>query len=622
MLGALTISLTLGLAPLHSFAAGPHDWLMDGKPYLVRSGEMHYARVPRAYWKDRFLRLRSLGLNTVCTYVFWNLHEPEPGEFDFRGQNDIAEYVREAQAAGLNVILRPGPYVCAEWEWGGYPYWLANVPGMQIRQNNPQFLAATGKWLDRLGKELAPLTVNNGGPIILCQVENEYGSFGGDHAYMEAIHRQLHHAGFDCQLYTADGSGHDSLEAGTLPDLPAAINFGGGAPGQFANLAKFRSIGPRMNGEFWCGWFDHWGDRHHTAGIAGEVRDLEWMLDRGDSVNLYMAHGGTSFGYMQGANASGAHGYEPDTTSYDYDAPFAEDGTLTKKFWAFREVFKKHLNPGETIPEPPADSPHIAIPTIELTEVARLLEQLPKPIQSERPLSFEELHHPYGAVVYTSSSSVSGSSTIQIRGLQDRAWAGGKQFLSYRFDRASGLDRNDIHLGGLYGQPEAITIAVESQGRINFSRSLLKERKGFVEALADGKPIVGWNIYPLDLDHPNRLHYRRLPKRSSGLFTTFGSPGPAGPMVYRGSFTLNAVGDTYLRFSGDSDGFIWVNGHNLGRWDAAGPQQALYCPASYLRVGRNEIHVFDMHGMGAMGTVVTSGTKPIFETPPTTGQGV
>ena len=634
---ALAALLTTAHSPTHTFTAGPDSWLMDGKPYLVRSGEMHYPRVPRAYWVDRMKRVKAMGLNTICTYVFWNFHETEPGKYDFKGDHDVAEYVREAQRQGLNVILRPGPYVCSEWEWGGFPYWLANIHGIQIRQNNPAFLRASARWLDRLGKELAPLTVKHGGPIILCQVENEYGSFGNDHVYMEAIHRQLLHAGFDCQMYTADGSGSSMLEGGTLPDLPSAINFGGGAPGEFANLAAFRKTGPRMNGEFWCGWFDHWGEQHHTSNGQGEARDLEWMLSRGDSVNLYMAHGGTTFGWMQGANSGGPNHYEPDTTSYDYDAPISEDGTLTKKFWLFRDVFKKHLNPGETVLDPPADNPHIRIKEIWFDGYANLLEQLPHPIVSDRPLSFEELHHPYGLVVYAPLEALKEDGPISFTDLQDQAYVcSGYWWEDGLSSRARGVRSVNFTAAG---SPNSLMIAVEHLGRINFSRALLKERVGFTGATVNGNPVRGWKIYPVDLEDPGRYKYRSRP--------SFGSSSPTCTLrMFRGRFILKQVGDTYLHVRNDrlaagdppdapgdpiatlpqESGSIWVNGHNLGRWASEGPQQTLYCPASFLKVGTNEIYVLNQ-AASSYGVAVTGYVAPAFGPagtlePNSTGQGV
>src|SRR5579863_1540562 len=310
-----------------------------------------------------------MGLNTVETYVFWNLHEPSPGVFDFSGQNDIAEFIREAQQEGLFVILRPGPYVCAEWEFGGYPAWLLHEPGMEVRSANPAFIAATSRWLHRLGQELAPLQSANGGPILAVQVENEYGSFGSDHDYMEQIHHLLVDSGFDkAMLYTADGA--DELANGSLPELPAVINFGSGeAKKEFAKLDKLRPNAPRMCGEYWDGWFDHYGDKHHVTDGAAEAAELRWMLEQGYSVNLYMFHGGTSFGWMNGANSNGTN-YEPDTTSYDYDSPVSEGGELSPKFNLFRDVIRQAT--GIAPPEPPAPTPVKSRPDVELSNAASL----------------------------------------------------------------------------------------------------------------------------------------------------------------------------------------------------------------------------------------------------------
>ncbi|HSU67635.1 MAG TPA: beta-galactosidase family protein, partial [Tepidisphaeraceae bacterium] len=314
-------------AATHSFGVTGDQFLLDGKPFQILSGSMHYPRVPRPYWRDRMRKARAMGLNTLCVYVFWNAHEQRPGEFDFSGNLDIKAYIQTAQEEGLWVILRPGPYVCAEWEFGGLPWWLLKDPNMRVRTAYPGFVEAAGKYLHRLGEELAPLQITRGGPIVLCQVENEYGSFGSDHAYMQAIRKMIIDNGFDVTLYTSDGPG--LLEKGTLPGLVATINFGAGedAAAQFSRLAQFRKNGPRMCGEYWDGWFDHWGETHHQVPTKTVTQGLEWMLSRGISVNLYMFHGGTTFGFMPGANQSKQ--YQPDITSYDYDAPLNEAGRPT-----------------------------------------------------------------------------------------------------------------------------------------------------------------------------------------------------------------------------------------------------------------------------------------------------
>ena len=333
----------------HTFGYAGEHFLLDGKPFVITSGEMHYPRVPQPYWRDRMRKMRALGLNTLCTYVFWNLHEPEPGKFDFIGNLDVAEYIRAAQGEGLWVILRPGPYVCSEWDFGGLPSWLLSAPDLKVRTTDPRFLEAAAKYMKRVGEQLAPLQITRGGPLIMVQVENEYGSFGGDHDYMNAIRRIIRDAGFEVTLYTADGPEKSMLEGGTLPDLPAAINFGQGVPSaEFAKFAGFRQGVPRMCGEYWAGWFDHWGERHRTTSPEGAAQGLDWMLSRGISANVYMFHGGTSWGFMSGANFDG--NYQPDVSSYDYDAPLDEAGRPTRKFFLMRETIEKYLPAGSQLP--------------------------------------------------------------------------------------------------------------------------------------------------------------------------------------------------------------------------------------------------------------------------------
>jgi beta-galactosidase len=304
---------------------------------------MHYSRMPREYWLDRLKKARAMGLNTIETYVFWNLHEPQPGAFDFGGSLDVAEYIRLAQAQGLNVILRPGPYVCSEWDFGGLPAWLLRDPDMKVRTKDPQFLAAADHYLMRLGQELAPLQASRGGPIVMVQIENEYGSFGKDKEYMQHMRESLMRAGFrESLLYTADGP--PELASGTLPGVLAVANFGPGETRHaFETLERFEPGRPLMTGEYWDGWFDSWGGKHARTDTARQVSELEWMLSQGYSLNLYMFHGGTTFGFMNGANLNTDTGntYAPQTTSYDYDAPLDEAGRPTKKYFLFREAIAR-----------------------------------------------------------------------------------------------------------------------------------------------------------------------------------------------------------------------------------------------------------------------------------------
>src|SRR5215471_6563436 len=372
----------------HTFGIQGDQFVLDGKPFQIISGEMHYARIPREYWRDRLKKARAMGLNTVSTYVFWNAHEPWPGVYDFTGSLDAATFIRMAQEEALYVILRPGPYSCAEWDLGGFPAWLFADPNIVLRSTDEKFMKPAERWLKRLGQELAPLQLAHGGPIIAVQVENEYGSFGNDKAYVKRIYEALKSAGFgDSLLFTADGG--DQLAGGTLPDVHAAVNFGpGNAKSDIAKLQKFRPGRPVLNGEYWDGWFDHWGEHHHGTDANQQAQEIDWMLSQGYSVNLYMFHGGTSFGFMSGANWD-HQTYEPDVTSYDYDSPLSESGELTKKYFAFREIIAKHRR-GTKIPDPPQPQPVIEIPEFPLDSgVAPLWNLIVPRERIERPRNME-----------------------------------------------------------------------------------------------------------------------------------------------------------------------------------------------------------------------------------------
>ncbi len=401
-----------------SFQAKDGRFLLDGKPFQIISGEMHYPRIPRAYWRARFRMAKAMGLNTISTYVFWNEHEPQPGVYDFTGQRDVAEFIREAQSEGLYVILRPGPYVCAEWEWGGYPAWLLKQHGIVVRSTDPKFMQPARRWLLRLGKELAPLQIGNGGPIIAVQVENEYGSFGDDHQYMEQIHRDLVDAGFTkALLYTADGP--EQVPKGSLPELPAVVNFApGNAKHAFETLHQLRPAGPIMAGEWWDGWFDHWGGPHHTTDAKAEADELSWILSQGDSINIYMFHGGTSFGWMNGANQDNAP-YGPDVTSYDYDAALDESGRPTAKYFLFRDAIARAT--GNPAPPVPDVDPPIALPPVRFGESAPLWASLPKPVHSENVLTMEDLNQAYGYILYRTTVDGPVSGDLALDELHDYA---------------------------------------------------------------------------------------------------------------------------------------------------------------------------------------------------------
>jgi beta-galactosidase len=582
----------------HTFAVSGHQFLLDGKPFQIIAGSMHYTRVPRADWRDRFRKARAMGLNTITTYVFWNVHEPRPGVYDFQGQNDIGEYIREAQQEGLYVILRPGPYICAEWELGGYPSWLLKDPAMVLRGSDPEYLAAVQTWFHRLGQEISPLLLQNGGPILAVQLENEYGSFGDDHAYMEAVKQDLLRNGMGAPvLYTADGP--EQLPRGSLPELPAVINFGpGDARRAFATLERLRPDGVRMTGEYWDGWFDHWGEPHHVTNGEREAAELSWMLQQGYSVNLYMFEGGTSFGWMNGANSNGSN-YEPDTTSYDYDAPLDERGQPRQKYFLFRDVIRQAT--GVTPPPVPAGTAARTFPIAARFESASLWRNLPTPIRTNKLLTMEDLDQAYGYILYRTGLDAGEGGTLVVDGLHDYAQVYVNQELVGTLDRRLNQSRLEVPVLQAAG---TLDILVENTGRVNYTKVIRDERKGIVGSLTiGGKAPRLWEIYSLPMDHLSSLRF--LPEPCTG------------PCFYRTQMRVRHAADSWIDTQALHKGELWLIDRPLGRFWSIGPQFTLYAPASWLHSGNNAVTFFDLTGNNQDQLKTVS--APIFQRAPATG---
>ncbi len=578
-------------APTHTFTVSGKQFLMDGKPYQILSGEMHYPRVPRAYWRDRFQKARAMGLNTITVYVFWNAHEAKPGVYDFSGQNDIAEYIREAQQEGLNVILRPGPYICGEWELGGYPSWLLKDPTLVLRSDDPKYTAAVHTWFMRLGQEIKPLLLKNGGPIIAVQLENEYGSFGDDKAYLEELKKELHESGMgDSLIYTADGP--EQLPKGSLPELPAVINFGtGDAEKAFAMLAKERPDGPQMSGEYWAGWFDHWGEKHHETDGNKEAAEYRWMIEHGYSVSMYMFHGGTSFGWMNGANSNGKD-YQPDTTSYDYDAPLDEKGEPRAKFYGFQKAIAEVTK--TTPPALPKPMPREAFPIEKTMLSASLWKNLPRPVSSKKLLTFEDLDQAYGYVLYRAKLEAGDGGKLVLGGLHDYAQVYVDQKLVGTADRRLGTDT--VELPKL-DHAAMLDILVENSGRVNYTKVIRTERKGLTGTVTlDGKEPQSWEIYSLPMDKVTALPFKAEPC--------------SGPCFYQVQMDVKTPADTYLDTRGLHKGFVWLGSQPLGRFWSVGPQFALYTPGPWLHAGNNAITIFDL--MGDANEKLQTTKEPIF----------
>ncbi|KAF1722767.1 glycoside hydrolase family 35 protein [Pseudoxanthomonas wuyuanensis] len=590
-------SLIIALAPIAPvdgiaadawpvFSTQTTHFTRDGEPYQIVSGAIHFQRIPREYWKDRLQKARALGLNTVETYVFWNLVEPRRGEFDFTGDNDIAAFVREAAAQGLNVILRPGPYVCAEWEAGGYPAWLFAVPGMRVRSRDPRFLAASGAYLQAVAEQVRPLLNGNGGPIIAVQVENEYGSYDDDHAYMQANRDLFVQAGFGkALLFTSDGA--DMLANGALPDTLAVVNFAPGeAKSAFGKLEKFQPDRPRMVGEYWAGWFDHWGKPHASTDASQQAEELEWMLRQGHSVNLYMFIGGTSFGFMNGANLQGnpSDHYAPQTTSYDYDAALDEAGRPTPKFALFRDAIARAT--GVQPPPLPAPLRFSALPKATLRESASLWDNLPAPIASDTPLPMEAYGQDYGYILYRTTVTGPRKGDLYLGEVRDYARVYLDRKLAGSVERR--LQQVSLTLDVPAGE-HTLDVLVENSGRINYGPRMADGRAGLVDpVLLDGEQLLDWQAFPLPMRSPDSLQG----------WTTARIEGPA---FHRGNVRIASPADVWLDMAAFGKGFAWVNGRNLGRHWNIGPQRTLYFPAPWQRQGDNLVVVFDLDSANAAG---------------------
>jgi beta-galactosidase len=592
--------------PPHHFTLGDKAFLLDGKPFQIIAGEMHYTRIPREAWRDRMRMAKAMGLNTIGTYVFWNVSEPEKGVFNFTGNNDIAAFIRMAREEGLWVILRPSPYVCAEWEFGGYPYWLQNEPGLIVRSREPHYIKEYKAYIKEVGKQLAPLQVNHGGNILMVQIENEYGSYGHDKEYLDLNRNLFIDAGFDGLLFTGDPA--KDVAKGYLPGLLPAVN-GLDDPRKVKDTVnKYHAgKGPYYISEWYPAWFDWWGTPHHTVPAANYAAKLDAILSAGVSINMYMFHGGTTRGFLTGANYNDHDPFEPQVSSYDYDAPLDEAGNPTPKFRLFREIIQKHLPADVHLPDVPAPKPTISIPSIHFTDEASLFDHLPTPKHADTPMTFEDLHQAYGFVLYRTVLKKAPSGRLTIKGLRDYAivFVNGRKFGV--LDRR--LKQDSLELPAT-GGGAVLDILVENLGRINFGKYLLQNKKGIVgNVTLAGQKLKGWDMFSLPFTTaphnftnaaglPNPAHNNNSSISNTGSTGSTGNTNvpvnPRVPVLKKGSFTLDHTGDTYLDMQSWGKGMVWVNGHNLGRYWEIGPQQTLYLPAEWQKEGVNDIEILEL----------------------------
>jgi beta-galactosidase len=560
------------------------QFLLDGKPFRILSGAMHYFRVVPEYWRDRLEKMRAFGLNTVETYVAWNLHEPRPGEFHFDGMLDLVKFIETAADIGLKVIVRPGPYICSEWDFGGLPSWLLKDPDMQIRCAYTPYLDAVDRYFDALLPRLVPLQSTHGGPIIAMQVENEYGSYGNDKVYLNHLKDGMRARGIDSFLFTSDGPRDHCLQGGTLLDIFKTVNFAFDAKEAFAKLREYQPEGPLMVMEFWSGWFDHWGEEHHItedggSSIQRSLDTLDEILAAGASVNFYMFHGGTNFGFMNGANCYPTP-YQADVTSYDYACPISECGDLSPRYEGYREILKKYMGvPLMAHIQPVAKH---AFGSIELTESVGLfesLDMLSEPMISVTTAPMEAYDQDYGFILYRTMLSGPRMGILCVIGLHDRAQIFLDGELNEVLDRESVNEYTAVDIA----KNAQLDILVENMGRINFGPSLL-DRKGITGGVTvNDQYQFGWETFPLPLNDLSGLKFDPV---HAGSF----------PAFFRARFNVEDPADTFLALPGWTKGVAWLNSFNLGRYWERGPQKTLYVPAPLLKRGVNELILFELHG--------------------------
>ena len=569
-----------GDTKMGTFAIGEEDFLLRGEPFRVLSGAIHYFRVHPDLWQDRIRKARLMGLNTIETYVPWNEHVPHPGAFTAEGQLDLGRFLDLVAAEGMQAIVRPGPFICAEWDNGGLPAWLFSDPTVGIRSSEPGYLAAVDSFFAAILPTVAERQIGRGGPVIMVQIENEYGAYGNDKHYLQHLVDLVKREGIDVPLFTCDQPFGTMIEDGSLPELHKTGTFGSRATERLEVLRRHQPSGPLMCAEFWNGWFDNWGTHHHTTNAAASATELDALLAAGASVNVYMFHGGTNFGFTNGANDKGI--YEPTITSYDYDAPLTEDGYPTEKYFAFREVISKYFPVPDELPErrPQAVAStvtvHASVPVLDVLPALGTALDVPGPAPTT-----EDAAHYRGFTLY--STVLEHGGVLTVGEVRDRA----QFFLAGVpvgvLSRELGERAIALPSGGL------LQVLVEDQGRVNYGQRI-GEVKGLIAPVKlDGEELLGWEIRPVDFAALQEL-------RGAASVLRPGGGGVAGPSVSFADFEADGPEDRYLRLDGWTKGNAFINGFNLGRYWSRGPQRTLYIPAPLIRAGRNELAVLELHG--------------------------
>lgn len=593
--------------PKHTFEIKGGQFVYDGKPMQIHSGEMHYSRVPAPYWHHRLKMMKAMGLNAVATYVFWNYHETAPGKWDWTtGNRNIRAFLKAAADEGMMVILRPGPYACGEWEFGGYPWWLQKVKGMEIRTYNKPFLDSCRVYINQLAAQVRDMQVTKGGPVVMVQAENEFGSYVDQRKdvpmemhkkYSHAIRRMLIDAGFNVPMFTSDGSW--LFEGGTIDGALPTANGEDDVENLKKLVAQYHGgEGPYMVAEFYPGWLDHWNEPFVKRSAESIVRQTKKYLDAGVSFNYYMAHGGTNFGFTAGANYNNERNIQPDITSYDYNAPISEAGWATPKYDGLRSLIKQYAK--YDVPDVPERIPVITIPSIKLTTAQSLFDRLEtaEPVESDTLLTFEDMNQGYGYMLYRRRFNQPISGMMHVPGIADFATVYVNGEKAGELNRMTGKDSMEISVPF----NATLDILVENMGRINYGARINANRKGIIEPITiNGNRITGnWQVYGVPMDvMPD------APKAETAY-------SKGRPTLYFGEFSLDKVGDTFLDMQKCGKGIVFVNGVNLGRYWKIGPQQTLYLPGCFLKEGVNRIVVFEQLNDERM-TEVSGVAEPVLD---------
>lgn len=576
-----------------TFEVKGNQFIKDGEAVKLISGAVHYFRNMPDTWRDIFRKMKAMGLNCVETYCVWNMHEKKPGEYDFTGNLDIAAFIKTAQEEDLMVIVRPGPYICAEWEFGGLPWWIQTDENMEIRCSNKAYIECFDRYLDKLFAQVRPLLCTNGGPVIMMQIENEYGYYGDDREYLSYLRDAYVKRGIDVPLFTSDGTSMSNLLDGSVEGCFSTLNFGSRVEENFKAHDELYPDAPKMCMEMWNGWFDAWGDeKHHTTSAEDYAKVVDDMLTKG-SLNMYMFIGGTNFGFTSGANHYEV--FAPDVTSYDYDAMLTECGDVTAKYYAVREVIKKHT--GKELPAVPENRRKKAYGRVPLTESTGFfsqLENLASPVHSDVPKPMESYGNGYGYIAYrTVLNRDYDDVTLLFESLGDRAQIYiNKELVDILYIN----DRLETQISAKAG--DVLTVLCENMGRANFGSKMMRKKGIAGRCLIDKKIHFGWDVYTLPMDNLDRLYFDgRVPEEKSAF--------------YKGCFNIDEVADTFLRCDSFTKGFVTVNGFNIGRYWEIGPQKTMYVPASLLKQGENEIIIFESDGLKGEASVEFTDTSEL-----------